>query len=509
MAESGFVMLLPVITIIVALLTKEVYMSLILGICAGALLFENFTPFPAVITMFKIMSEKVGENASLLIFLILLGILVAEIARSGASKAYSNFAAKRIKSDRGALLFAPILGLIIFVDDYFNCLTVGSVMRPLTDKFRIAREKLAYVIDATAAPTCILAPISSWSAAIAAAFPKDMGVDGFQVFLSTVPYNIYAWLTLIFLFFIVFTGKDLRPMWGVVRRARLRGVTVSDDKNEDYNALVGENGKGHILDLVLPLLALIVGCLYGMLYTGGIHDGKTIAEAFADCDATVGLMFGGFMANLLTAAMYLPRKVVSFKDFCNGFSAGFKLMTPALFILVLNWTFMGLCSDDYLNLRGFVANTINLSDTLFCLMPLVFFLLTAFLSLTTGNSWGSFGIMIPIAVTLIDVSNMNMLSMTVAAILSGSVAGDQGSPLSDTTILSSTGAGCGVIEHVTTQIPYVGVVSFCAAVGYLWGGIFENGIYGLIVGAFALCVVMFFMIRKIPAQRGVFWKDEE
>lgn len=509
MTGSGFVMLLPIITIVVALLTKEVYMSLILGICAGALLFEGFAPFPAVITMFKIMSEKVGENASLLIFLILLGILVAQIARSGANRAYGKFAAQRIKSDKGALLFAPILGIIIFVDDYFNCLTVGSVMRPLTDKFRIAREKLAYVIDATAAPTCILAPISSWSAAIAAAVPSDAGVDGFQVFLSTIPYNIYAWLTLIFLFFVIFTGKDLRPMWGVVRRARLRGITTGNLKNDDYNALVGENGKGTIFDLVLPLLVLIVGCLYGMLYTGDIHSGKTITEAFHDCDSTVGLMFGGFMANLFTAAMYLPRKVVSFKDFCEGFSTGFKLMTPALFILVLNWTFMGICSEEYLDLRGFVANTVDLSGTFYYLMPAIFFLLTAFLSLTTGNSWGSFGILIPIAVTLIDASNMNMLSITIAAVLSGAVAGDQGSPLSDTTILSSTGAGCGVIEHVTTQIPYVGAISACSTVGYLIGGLTENGIYGLIAGMFVLSFIMFAMIKKIPAQRGVFWKDEE
>lgn len=509
MVQSGYVMLLPVITIIVALLTKEVYMSLILGICAGALLFENFMPFPAVITMFKVMSDKVGENASLLIFLILLGILVAEIARSGASRAYSNFAAKRIKSDRGALIFAPILGLIIFVDDYFNCLTVGSVMRPLTDKFRIAREKLAYVIDATAAPTCILAPISSWSAAIAAAFPKDTGLDGFTVFLSTIPYNIYAWLALIFLFFIVFTGKDLRPMWGIVRKARLRGISATSAGNGEYDALVGDDGKGKIWDLVLPLLVLIFGCLYGMLYTGGIHDGKTIAEAFADCDATVGLMFGGFMANLFTAVIYLPRRVVTFKNFCESFSTGFKLMTPALFILVLNWTFIGLCSEEYLDLRGFVANTLDLSNAFFYLMPLIFFLLTAFLALTTGNSWGSFSILIPIAAALIDINNMNMLSITVAAILSGAVAGDQGSPLSDTTILSSTGAGCGVIEHVTTQIPYVGVVSFCSMIGFLVGGVTENGIYGLIGGFLTLSVIMIWIIKKVPAQRGVFWKDEE
>ncbi len=509
MVQSGWVMLLPVITIIVALLTKEVYMSLILGICAGALLFEQFTPFPAVITMFQIMSAKVGENASLLIFLILLGILVAEIAGSGANRAYSNFAAKRIKSDRGALLFAPILGLIIFVDDYFNCLTVGSVMRPLTDKFRIAREKLAYVIDATAAPTCILAPISSWSAAIAAAFPKDAGVDGFTVFLSTIPYNIYAWLTLIFLFFIIFTGKDLRPMWGVVRAARLRGVNVNAADESEYKALTGEDGQGKIWDLVLPLLVLILGCLYGMLYTGGIHEGKSIAEAFADCDSTLGLMFGGFMANVFTAAIYLPRKVVPFKKFCAAFSLGFKLMTPALFILVLNWTFMGICSEEYLDLRGFVANTVDLSATVFSFLPLIFFLLTAFLSLTTGNSWGSFGILIPIAVTLIGTENMNLLSITIAAVLSGAVAGDQGSPLSDTTILSSTGAGCGVIEHVSTQIPYVGAVGFCSAIGYLAGGILENGFVGLAAGFLTLCVIMAAMIKKVPAQRGVFWKDEE
>ncbi|MBR2215960.1 MAG: Na+/H+ antiporter NhaC family protein [Selenomonadaceae bacterium] len=490
MAQTAWVMLLPIITIVLALITKEVYMSLLIGIFAGAFLYAEFNFFEAVIAMFKVMAEKVGENANLLIFLIILGILVAVIARSGATRAYSDWAYRRIHSERGALLVTPILGVIIFIDDYFNCLTVGTVMRPVTDRFKIARAKLAYVIDATAAPVCIIAPVSSWAAAIASSLPKDSALDGFALFIQTIPYNIYAWLTLVFLFYIIISGRDFGFMAKKVREAK-ENFTVPQEYNDaEYEALVGKDGRGKLLDLILPILILIIGCVYGMLYTGGFEDGKTVAEAFAECDSSQGMVFGAYLALVFTALLYLPRRVLSFKAFCASFSLGFKLMTPAIFILCLNWTFSGLCSEDYLDLGGFVGKVVQVDGSLTAVMPAAFFLIALGLSFTTGNSWGAFGILIPIAVTLLGINDMEILVMTVAAILSGAVGGDHASPIADTTILSSAGAQCDHIEHVNTQLPYVIIVSTASFCGYLVGGLAGSGWLGLLTGLLALSVAM-------------------
>ena len=499
MASTAWVMVLPIVTIIMALLTKEVYMSLIVGIFTGALLFENFSFFDAVITMFEVMSVKTGENTNLLIFLIILGILVAVIARSGATQAYSNWAGKAISSERSALLVTPILGVIIFIDDYFNCLTVGTVMRPVTDRFKIARAKLAYVIDATAAPVCIIAPVSSWAAAIASSLPKDSDLDGFALFIQTIPYNIYAWLALVFLFFIIVSGRDFGPMATIVKKSREHFEVPKEYGDAEYDALVANVGKGRIIDLILPILVLIIGCVYGMLYTGGIHTGKTIAEAFADCDSSKGMVFGAFLALVFTFFLYLPRRVMGFKAFCSSFSTGFKLMTPAIFILCLNWTFSGLCGEDYLNLGGFVEQVVSISGWLAGMMPAICFMLALGMSFTTGNSWGTFGIIIPIAVTILGTENMELVAVTVAAILSGAVSGDHASPIADTTILSSAGAQCDHIEHVNTQLPYVALVSACSFVGYLAGGLTNSGWLGLGAGFVTLVLVMAVIRLKVPS----------
>ncbi len=498
MEATAWVMLLPIITIVLALLTKEVYVSLMVGIFSGAMLYEDFSVFKSVITMFKVMAARTEENVGLLIFLIILGILVAVIARSGATKTYSEWASRTIRNERSALLVTPVLGVIIFIDDYFNCLTVGTVMRPVTDSFRIARAKLAYVIDATAAPVCIIAPVSSWAAAIASSVPQDSGIDGFNLFIQTIPYNIYAWLALIFLFFIILSGRDFGPMAKLVRENRMNFVVPKEYAEPEHAELMENDGKGRMFDLILPVLVLIAGCIYGMLYTGGIRSGKSIAEAFADCDSSQGMVFGAFLALVFTAALYLPRGVMKFKDFCNSFSTGFTLMTPAIFILCLNWTFSGLCSEDYLNLGGFIGQVVDVNGDLAYFMPAICFLLSLGMSFTTGNSWGAFGIIIPIAITIMGTADMALVAITVAAILSGAVSGDHASPIADTTILSSAGAQCNHIEHVNTQLPYVAVVSACTFVGYLAGGLLDSGWLGLGAGIAALTAVMIYISFRVP-----------
>ena len=309
-------MLPPIITIVLALATKEVYMSLLVGIFSGALLYTNFSVLQAILTMFGVMADKVGANVNILVFLVILGILVAAITRSGATNAYGVWAQRAIKGPRSALLVTALLGIVIFIDDYFNCLTVGTVMRPVTDKFQIARTKLAYIIDATAAPVCILAPVSSWAAAVGSALPAGSSIDGFSLFLQTIPFNLYAIMALLFMCFIIATGRDFSEMRkSVQENARAFYVPpeyrdVQDDKPK---------GKGTIYDLLLPLAVLIFACIYGMLYTGGLYEGRTIAEAFANCDSSKSLVLGSFIAFVFTGFLYLPRRIMRFDDFCESF----------------------------------------------------------------------------------------------------------------------------------------------------------------------------------------------
>ena len=334
----------PVIAIGLALITKEVYLSLMVGIASGALMFEHFQPVEAMNTIFEIMTGKIGSNCDILIFLVMLGILVALITKSGASRAYGKWALKAIKSKRQAMFATSLLGTVIFVDDYFNCLTVGTVMKPITDKYKITRAKLAYVIDATAAPICIIAPISSWAAAVGSSLPSGSNIDGFSLFVKAIPFNYYALLTLVFLIFLMILNADFSKM---KRYEEEKGNETHDQKHEADVPVVG---KGQVKDLILPILFLIASCIGFMLYTGGFFEGKDIITALSECSSGRSLVLGSFSTLIFTFLLYIPRKVVAFVDFCGSFSQGFKSMTSAIMILCLAWTLSGICGEEYLRI---------------------------------------------------------------------------------------------------------------------------------------------------------------
>ena len=492
MSETIWSLVPPLITIVLALYTKEVYISLIVGILTGALMFCNFNVISAIDTMFTIMEAKVGGNVNILVFLVLLGILVAAISRSGASKAYGEWAARSIKGKASALFVTSFLGMLIFIDDYFNCLTVGTVMRPVTDKFKVTRAKLAYIIDATAAPICIIAPVSSWAAAVSSSLPEDSKIDGFQLFLQTIPYNYYAWFTLIFLMFLIWSGKDFATMAAFEKKYGTEVLVPAEYQDKEAERIAG---KGKIIDLVLPLFVLIAGCIFGMLYTGGILEGAGVAQAFADCNSSKGLVIGSFMALAFTFLLYVPRGVLQFNLFCECFSMGFKAMTPALFILCLAWSLSGICGEEYLNIGGYVSQVVGNNATLGMFLPAMFFLVAIGLAFATGTSWGTFGILIPIVLAVIGDYN-ELTVVTIAAVLAGAVGGDHVSPISDTTILASAGAQCNHLDHVGTQIPYVLVVSVCCFLAYIVAGVCGSGMTGLFAGLGALVVAMFVVYKK-------------
>lgn len=491
MAESVWSLVPPIITIALALITKEVYMSLIVGIFVGAMMFTGFDLLASIDTLFSIMADSVGGNVYILVFLVLLGIVVAAIARSGASRAYGEWAAHVIKGKRSSLFVTALLGVVIFIDDYFNCLTVGTVMRPVTDKFNVTRAKLAYIIDATAAPICIIAPVSSWAAAVSSSLPESSNIDGFALFLQTIPVNLYAWFTILFMLFLIITGKDFATMAALERRSGGKVVIPDEYKEDDGMGVVG-NGK--ILDLLLPLIVLIGGCIFGMLYTGGILEGASVATAFAECDSARGLVIGSFIALVFIFVLYVPRGVLRFNKFCECFNQGFRAMTPAIFILCLAWSLSGVCGEDYLNIGGYVGGIVSNNATVGMFMPAIFFIVALGLGFATGTSWGTFGILIPIALAVVP-NDPQLLVITVAAVLAGAVGGDHVSPISDTTILASAGAQCSHIDHVNTQIPYVIVVATCSFIGYLVAGIADSGTVGFGVGFVVLLCSMAYIYK--------------
>lgn len=485
MQATIWAILPPVIAIVLALITKEVYLSLFIGIIAGAFLLTGIThPIDALNVTFDAMSSKIGDNVDILVFLVLLGIIVALISKSGASRAYGRFASRVIKSKRGALLSTSALGVLIFVDDYFNCLTVGTVMRPVTDTHKISRAKLAYIIDATAAPVCIIAPISSWAAAVGSSLPKDSGINGFQLFLDTIPFNLYALFTLIFLLYLVITNMDFFSMRKVEENGANKDVALEHDEIKIV-------GNGKVIDLVLPIIVLIFACIFFMLQSGGIFEGATVMDAFRDCASSRSLVLGSLFTIFFIMIMYLVRRTINFTQFCESFTEGFKAMTPAILILCLAWTLSAICDESHLDLRGFVQNNIVYVDQVKVLVPAVFFLISLGLAFATGTSWGTFAILIPVATTVYNPgSEYNMLVVGIAAILAGAVCGDHVSPISDTTILSSAGAQCNHIEHVSTQLPYALCVAGCCLVGFLFAGIFKSGALGFLFGFIALIAMM-------------------
>ena len=501
----------PLFAIVLALITKEVYISLFVGIVAGALFYSNFDLELAFSTMLfgtnaegaaRGLIPKLADswNAGILVFLVLLGILVALMNKAGGSAAFGRWASKHIKTRVGSQLATIALGIIIFVDDYFNCLTVGSVMRPVTDGHKVSRAKLSYLIDATAAPICIIAPISSWAAAVTSSVPEGAEINGFQTFLKTIPYNFYAILTIVMMIFITVRRMDYGPMKRHEQNA-LNGDLFTDGA-VDGDETVQENPKGHVLDLLLPVVVLIAACIMGMVYTGGFFEGKSFIDAFAGADASVGLVYGAFIALIFTFFYYMYRGVITFKDFAECIPRGFFAMVAPILILALAWSLSGM--TNLLGADIFVADLVGGSAAgLQALLPAVIFLVALGLAFATGTSWGTFGILIPIVLGVFRSGNM--MVMSIAACLAGAVCGDHCSPISDTTIMASAGAQCKHVNHVSTQLPYALTVAAVSAVTYIISGVFESmwelGWLALPIGI-VLMIGTLFVIEKVVGREA-------
>jgi len=475
----------PIIAIGLALLTKEVYSSLFVGILSGALLYGNYNPWTMVTCTFDTMIAKM--NIGILIFLVMLGMLVALVNKAGGSAAYGRWASRRITSRRGALLSTAVLGTLIFIDDYFNCLTVGSVMRPVTDKHGISREKLAYLIDATAAPVCIIAPISSWAAAVSSVAPEG---EGLSLFISSIPYNLYALLTLFAVVFMACIGLD----YGKMRVAEMDAARGGDASvAESANAADGT--KGSVLDLVMPIGVLIVSCVLTMIYTGGFFDAESgayhnLIDAFSNSDASIGLVLGAFVTLAFTFVFYLPRKVITFKDFTDSISEGFKAMVPAILILIFAWTLSGV--TNLIGAKVFVAELVRgAAGGLANFLPAIVFAIGVGLAFSTGTSWGTFGVLLPIVCAVFPSGELMIIS--VSACLAGAVCGDHCSPISDTTIMASAGAECDHIAHVSTQLPYALTVAGVSFAGYILAGFVQNVWIVLPVSLVMMAAVLLFI----------------
>lgn len=500
-----FGLLPPVIAIGLALVTKEVYSSLFVGILAGALLYANGNLELAVNTLFFNqdggMIYKLADswNVGILVFLVVLGILVALMNKVGGSAAFGQWASEHIHSRMGAQLATMALGVLIFVDDYFNCLTVGSVMRPVTDRHKVSRAKLAYLIDATAAPVCIIAPISSWAAAVTSSVPEDSGINGFTMFLKTIPYNYYALLTLVMIVFITVTGLDYGPMLLHERNAVNGDLFTTEARPYGEADDAADVPGGKVIDLVLPVAVLIAACIFGMVYTGGIFEGESFIDAFANCDASMGLVIGSFITLLVTFVFYMWRGVMSFADFAECIPEGFKAMVAPILILTLAWTLSGM--TDLLGAKYFVETLVSGSTSaLRAVLPMVIFLVAVFLAFATGTSWGTFAILIPIVLKVFPSGEL--LTISIAACLSGAVCGDHCSPISDTTIMASAGAHSDHVNHVSTQLPYAATVAAVSAVAYAVVGFVQNVYIGLAVAVALLLVVLAVIRSRTNAQQA-------
>ena len=485
----------PLLAIVLALVTKEVYSSLFIGVAMGALLYTGFHPWNAFVALFDIMKNSM--NLNILIFDVLLGMIIVLMSKSGGSAAYGKWAGNKIKSKKSAMLATTGLGVLIFVDDYFNCLTVGSVMRPVTDRFKVSRAKLAYIIDATAAPVCIIAPISSWAAAVNSYVPEDAGISGFQLFLRTIPYNLYAILTLLMVFTIILTGLDFGLMKKHEKNAAAGDLFTSGGEEFDQVKEEEISSNGKVIDLVLPVLVLIGTAIGAMIYTGFLGGATDVVTAFSGCDAETSLIFATLITVMFMLALYLPRKVITFKGFMDSFVEGFKMMIPAIGILIFAWSLKGM--GDALEIASFVENLVGSNASASVLLPAILFLVAIFLSFSTGTSWGTFAILVPIAIAMFPgTDNMQMMIIAVASVLSGAVCGDHVSPISDTTVMSSAGAQSNHINHVTTQMQYAVVVAVVSAIGYVIAGFVH--IWWLVLGISAvLLLVVLFVIKVVTS----------
>ena len=499
--ETIVSLLPPVVAIGLSLITKEVYTSLFLGCLVGGFLYANFNPVLAVTSTFDTLCTSVGGNMGIVVFLVILGIVVVLMNRSGGSKAYGDWAKKKIHTKRGALLATMALAIVLGVDDYFNNLTTGSVMRPVTDSHNISRAKLAYMCDATAAPVCIMMPISSWAAAVSGVAETMEGVSGLQLFIRTIPWNYYALLTLFMLVVLAVFDLDYGPMKIHEDNAKKGDIYTTPerpyaDADESKNKT---NGK--VSDLVVPVIILIICCVSGLLYTGGFFtaDSETfmdVVNAFASCDASTGLMYGSFLALVLIFILYMVRRTMTFTQFTDCIAEGFKIMVPAILILTFAWTISGV-TNDLLAADQFVYTAMRAhAESLANFLPAVIFLVACGLGFATGTSWGTFGILIPIVVSVFGVDAGTILTVGLGACLGGAVMGDHCSPISDTTILASTGAQCYHLNHVKTQIPYALTVAAVAFVNHILAGLIQNVVINLVI-AFASMFAVLMILKMI------------
>lgn len=493
----------PVIAIGLALITKEVYSSLFVGILSGGIIYAAASgtgfegTFKAVVQDGLITNLSNAYNVGILVFLVVLGIIVVLMNKAGGSRAYGEWAAAHIKSRRGVALSTFFLGVLIFVDDYFNCLTVGSVMRPITDKHNISRSKLAYLIDSTAAPICIIAPISSWAAAVSGTVE---GVNGISLFINTIPYNLYAFLTILMVIFISVSDTDYGPMKIHEDNAKNGDIFTTQNNTYEQDAQpVTERGR--VIDLILPVAVLIVFCVVGMIYTGGFFSGTDFVTAFANCDAAYGLSLGSISALIVIIAYYMFRRVLKFNECMDSIAAGFKQMVPAILILTFAWTLKTM--TNHLEAGAFVSGVVQSATALSVLLPVILFVVAIGLAFATGTSWGTFGILIPIVTSVFDAELANvsqtgeipsMVIICISACLAGAVCGDHCSPISDTTIMASTGAQCDHVNHVSTQLPYALTVAAVCVVGYLLSG-FVHNVFIVLGFSAALMLAVLFAIR--------------
>ncbi|MCR4676180.1 MAG: Na+/H+ antiporter NhaC family protein [Sphaerochaetaceae bacterium] len=490
--QTAWSLLPAIIAIGLALITKEVYSSLFIGILSGALLYSGFSFEGTLVHMLEdgfVSSIADSYNVGILVFLVMLGALVSLMNKAGGSAAFGEWASKKIKTKIGAQLATITLGVLIFIDDYFNCLTVGSVMRPVTDKGKISRAKLAYLIDSTAAPICIIAPVSSWAAAVSGFVPEG----GFGLFIRAIPYNFYAILTIVMMLTLAITKFEYGPM--------KKYEDITDKTGDVFSGLKAVYGDidtkpngAIVLDLVLPIVVLIISCVIGMIYSGGFFSGESFVTAFSNSDASVGLMLGSTVTLVITIIYYLIRKRLSYKQAMQGLPEGFKAMVPAILILIFAWTLKAM--TDSLGAKEFVAGLVASSaGGLQSFLPAIVFVIAVGLSFSTGTSWGTFGILIPITISVFPADTPLGL-VCVSACMAGAVCGDHCSPISDTTIMASAGAQCDHVVHVATQLPYALTVAAVSAVTYIIAGFIPNWLITLPIGIVLMIATIFVLKKK-------------
>jgi tetracycline resistance efflux pump len=496
-----FSLLPPLIAITLALITKEVISSLMLGILSGGAIYCAFTganPVEMAAFPFEVMAKTVGtpDKFNIILFLALLGALVCVVTKAGGSQAYGAWATRKIRSKRSAELATSCLGVLIFIDDYFNCLTVGTVMKPVTDKYRVSRAKLAYIIDTTAAPVCIIAPVSSWAAAVGSTLYETGSFSNeLSAFFATIPYNMYAILSILMVLVLSLSDLEFGPMANAEWNAETTGQVGAVDQNVE-NQEKRPPANGTVWDLIIPIGGLIVFTILAMIYNGGYWSKHlTLQEAIGNCNSSAALVLGGFLALVLAFLMFVPRKLLGFKDFMSNIALGINTMVPAYIILTLAWTIGSLC-QNYLGTGKYIGMLVQTSHLPIELIPAIVFLVAAGLSFSIGTAWGTFGIFIPIVVFICKAAPSQIMTVTLAATLAGSVFGDHCSPISDTTILSSSGAGCNHMQHVSTQIPYAVLVACCCFVSYLVAG-FSGGNVVLTLGTgIGMLLVILFLLHK-------------